>query len=313
MRLAIYLFLCHVPLLSQAEENPAAITPVTETSQEAFEKNKKLSNTEEKSRWLHVPNRKSSVLNQLHYHTEACGPTSMLNAMAHGDAFWVSRFNRIPGDNDHDKIEQLINTLGKKLSKRSIGEFRWDAQYPGTRINDLRDMINEASATPKKQTTLYLLFREEKEQPQAHLQRIHKQLHHLLSKGLPPPMNIERAYKHNNTWFKAGSHMIVLYAIPESIAENATSFPIKYIDPYGGHISQGELRISNTRFYANMPWAKDKSMKLTPALIADFPNTSVYLSTVPSGKTTVLYLQSAIGMQKEIPHNTKTHPIPINK
>jgi len=216
--------------------------------------------------------------------------------MAHGDTYWHSLFHKVPGDNEHDKIQSVIDTFGKKLSKRLIGELRWSKERPGIRMNDLRDIVNEISTKPEKQTTLHLLFRTKNEKPNNHLKRVHKRLVNLMELGFPPVLNIERGYDANSLWLKAGAHIIVLHSLPTTLAEDATSFPIKYIDPLGGKIYEGSFEISTQRFYANMPWTKDKTQKLTPALVANFPNTFVSIHSVPNNAATVMYLQCAIGM-----------------
>jgi len=75
----------------------------------------------------------------------------------------------------------------------------------------------------------------------------------------------------------------VLYQIPSSIPSNATSFPIKYVDPLGGIIKSGTIKIP----IDPLSFSKIKRSK-PPTLTMDLPQSDMAKKNQTTGDNIVL-------------------------
>jgi len=97
-------------------------------------------------------------------------------------------------------------------------------------------------------------------------------------------------------WRSVFGHFVTIYEIPDKISPNATSIPIKYIDPSGGKILTGYIKIPKTNFFANDRTSKsDRSLKKSPCLEASFTNSHVGKKYLKKGEENILILSAIIG------------------
>jgi len=131
------------------------------------------------------------------------------------------------------------------------------------------------------------------------LQKVHKKLRNSMLKGFPPVMTVKR-FAHRTfgkvkIWKQIHGHFVVLHEIPSKLEPQATSFPIKYIDPWGGRILSGTVKIPESQYYAT-DGTKSRNYKRfkTPALIIDFPNSNLGSHLIRKRERSVTILASSI-------------------
>ena len=237
-----------------------------------------------------APNQSASPINQRRAYGNGCGPASLLNAFQYGNEKWNKVFQAVPGHNSNTRIRYVVATWGNKPSKHLKGTQRWKPKE-GINLLDLTDMANEMLAAhflPKiKQDILSQKPRESRNQ---FLQRAHARMAKSLKKGLPPILSIRRyAYRFNKdvgkkTWWPISAHFVVLTEITHSLPQNATSFTIRYVDPYGGFTRTGKIQ-TNAGGFLHCPF-----------LAADMPKTEVGKSFVKAGEETILTAPAIIGV-----------------
>jgi hypothetical protein len=237
-----------------------------------------------------IPNNTASPINQRRAYGNACGPASLLNAFQYGDQKWQKVFKAVPGTDSRSRIRYVVAAWGNKPSKHLKNTQRWKPKE-GINLLDLTDMANEMRSgyyLPKIKNAV--LSQKSKESRSQFLQRIHGKLAKSLKKGLPPILSIRRfAYQFSKevgqkSWWPIRAHFIVVTEIPKKIPPHATSFKIRYVDPYGGFVREGKIQ-TNTGNFLRCPY-----------LGADLPKTDVGKSLVKSNDETLLTFPSIIGI-----------------
>lgn len=238
---------------------------------------------------ISIPNNTASPINQRRAYGNACGPASLLNAFQYGDSNWQKAFQAVPGTDSRSRIRYVVAAWGNKPSKHLKNTQRWKPKE-GINLLDLTDMANEMRTghyLPKIKNEV--LSQKAKESRSQFLQRVHGKLAKSLKKGLPPILSIRRyAYQFSQevgqkSWWPIRAHFIVVTEIPKSIQANATSFKIRYIDPYGGFVREGKIQTHTGSFLQ------------CPYLGADLPKTAVGKSFVKSSDETLLTFPAIIG------------------
>ncbi|NNJ43087.1 MAG: hypothetical protein HKP15_07050 [Akkermansiaceae bacterium] len=238
---------------------------------------------------LQAPNGDASPINQRRAYGNACGPASLLNAFQYGNEKWQKVFHAVPGNNSRTRIRYVVGTWGNRPSNHLKGHNRWNAKQ-GVNLLDLTDMANEMRTShflPKIKHEV--LVAQSRESHTAHLRRSHARLAKSLRRGLPPIISIRRyAYRFNKevgqkSWWPIRAHFVVITEIPKKIARDATSFKIRYIDPYGGFTRAGTIHTDTGNF------------KNCPFLAASMPDTAVGKSFVQPGESSLLTLTAIIG------------------
>jgi len=238
---------------------------------------------------IKAPNQKASPINQRRAYGNACGPASLLNAFQYGSKKWQKAFISIPGHNSRTRLHYVVKTWGNRPSKHVQGVNRWNAKQ-GINLLDLTDMANEMRA-PYSLPSIKnkVLTAKSRESRIELLHRSHSRIAKSLKKGLPPIISIRRyAFRFNQavgqkSWWPVRSHFVVVTEIPEKLKRGATTFSIKYIDPYGGFIREGKIHTDTGSFQNN------------PFLGATMPKTSVGKSLVKSDEETLLTFSAIIG------------------
>ncbi len=239
-----------------------------------------------------APNGSAVAVDQLVVAGNACGPAALLNAFRFGNADWRRASDAVAGANDRERILTIIREIGMRPSKHVPGRARWSRR--GVNLADLRDMADEMAAghvLPLFSEDVFFL--KSRETPEKLLRRAHRRLETSLAKGLPPILSLRRHVQRSAAgqppqWVVTDAHFVTLTAIPRGLGKNARSFPVRYIDPWGGRHCQGEIRIPNSPVLSS-------GNGVPSCLEAWFPQTSAGAKQVRKGQETVLVLSAAIG------------------
>ena len=236
-----------------------------------------------------APNPTAMVANQLVVAGNACGPTALLNSFRFGNKDWQRASGALAGENDKQRISTIILQYGVRPSKHINGRARWSKK--GVNIADLTDIANEMTigqALPIVQQEI--LFLKPGETQEKLLKRVHYQLNTSLAKGLPPVLSLRRYAKRDKTgqWTVLDAHFVTLTSIPRKLGKGDRSFPVTYLDPWGGKICQGSIAISNRAILAD-------AAASSPCLEADFPQASVGRKLIRHGEPTALTVAAVLG------------------
>jgi hypothetical protein len=239
-----------------------------------------------------VPNSKAQPANQLLVSGNACGPAALLNAFRFGNANWQRAADAVTEKNDRERIFTIIREIGMRPSRHLPGRPRWSRR--GVGLSDLRDMADEMiHGHYLPQLSEEVFFLKARESPEQLLRRVHKRMESSLAKGLPPILSLRR---HAMRPQPGGSvqavvidvHFVTLTAIPRKLEKGARSFPVSYIDPWGGRPCEGRIGIPERAVLS------DSAGKPT-CLEALFPQTPVGKKLLRPGEKTVLVVSGAIG------------------
>lgn len=240
--------------------------------------------------WLTTPVPDSPPVNQLHTDGNACGPACLLDAFRSGGAKWRKSLARIEGKDDAAKLKKIILTYGRRGSRLDPGRYRWNGRF-GINLTDLGDIANELRTErwmPEVKTSI--LFRKKRESQEALLKRTHRLLSTSLKKGLPPILRVRRvAWRANagsdvKAWLTVKRHFLVLTGLPAKLPRDATSFPVTYHDPWGGHRYRGTIQIT------------DQKSSGLPTLVARFPESRIGRKLIRQNEPACLSLSSALGL-----------------
>ncbi len=231
-------------------------------------------------------------VNQLTVAGNACGPAALLNSFRFGNAGWRQVSGEIAGKNDRERVLTVIREIGMRPSNSVPGRPRWSRR--GVNVADLRDMANEITAAYwLPQVREDMCYLKPRETPEKLLVRVHSRLQTSLAKGLPPVLSLRRHALRVQSgraaqWATIDAHFITIIAVPRRLEKNARSFPVRYIDPWGGRFCEGEIRIPTESV---LPDAKGRPS----CLEAFFPQTSVGAKLVRRGEPTVIAPAAVIG------------------
>lgn len=239
-----------------------------------------------------APNLGASPVNQLSIAGNACGPAAVLSAFRYGSVDWQKAANNLGGENDRQRLRKIILEIGMRPSKSLGGRPRWSKS--GVNVADLCDMANEmamgSNLLPK--LNYEVLFLTPRETQRDLLIRVHKRLEKSLSKGLPPVVSVRRFVKRKGSWDVIEGHFVTVISIPRKLEKGAVSFPVTYLDPWGGRRCEGSMQISDKEFRSGNGQIDPL---LAPCLEAIFPQALVGKSKVAKGEATILTVSAAIG------------------
>jgi hypothetical protein len=231
-------------------------------------------------------------VNQLVVAGNACGPAALLNSFRFGNADWQRAFNAIAGQNDRERVLTVIRESGMRPSKSVPGRPRWSRR--GVNVADLRDMANEMTADHwLPQVGEEMCYLKPRETPEKLLGRFHSRLRKSMLKGLPPIISLRRHALRVQSgqaaqWTSIDAHFITIIAVPSRLDNDARSFPVRYIDPWGGRFCEGEIRIP---VELTLPDAAGRSSCLE-ALV---PHSSIGRKLVRRGERTAVVPAAVIG------------------
>jgi hypothetical protein len=230
--------------------------------------------------------------NQLVVAGNACGPTALLNAFRFGNPAWQRASNAIAGETDKQRITSIIRECGMRPSSHLVGHSRWSRN--GVNLADLCDIANELTRGHYLPlVSQEVLFLKPGETLEKLLKRVHQRLDTSIAKGLPPVISLRRYAKRSQhgkppAWVVIDAHFVTLTALPRKLDKGARSFPISYIDPWGGKLCQGAISLPDHAILAD-------SAATSPCLEAVFPQASVGKKAVHSGEPTALAVAAVLG------------------
>jgi hypothetical protein len=238
-----------------------------------------------------APHPTATPADQLAVAGNACGPAALLNAFRFGSESWQRASSALPGESDAQRIRAIIQGPGMRPSAHIKGRARWSKK--GVNIADLTDIANELTRGHYlPQLSQEILFTTDRETPEKLLRRAHRILATSLEKGLPPILSLRRYTRRvqNGTpqWIVLDAHFVTLTRLPRKLGKNDRSFPVSYIDPWGGKSCQGTIALPESPVLADHAAA-------SPCLVAHFPQASVGKKLARPGETSALTLAAALG------------------
>lgn len=230
-------------------------------------------------------------VNQLAIAGNACGPAALLSAFRFGSDGWRKAADAVEGEDDRQRLRKIITDVGMRPSKSLGGRPRWSKS--GVNIADLCDMANEMVKGPFLPDLEYEIMVLKPEESHADLlERVHGRLEKSLAKGMPPVVGIRRFVKRKGGWVVVEAHFVTVISIPRKLEKDADSFPVIYLDPWGGRRCEGRVAVSDKEFLAG---DGRTDPILAPCLEAVFPQALVGKSKVGKGEATLLTVSAAIG------------------
>lgn len=230
--------------------------------------------------------------NQLVVAGNACGPTALLNAFRFGNPAWQRAANAVAGDDDKQRITSIIRECGMRPSNHLTGRPRWSRK--GVNLSDLRDIANEMTRGHfLPLVSEEVLFLKPGETQEKLLKRVHQRCGTSLAKGLPPLLSLRRYARRSQNgrppeWVVLDAHFVTLTVIPRKLDKHARSFPITYIDPWGGKVCQGVITLPDRPVLAD-------SAAASPCLEAAFPEALVGKKLIRPGEPTALTVAAVLG------------------
>jgi hypothetical protein len=203
-----------------------------------------------------APNPSARAANQLCIAGNACGPTAIVNSFRFGSDSWQKVAASIDGKNDQAILRHIIVKHGGTWSSSIPSRYRWSRR--GINASDLTDLANEI-AQPFSQPRLQLHIPRQSRSSVNLLTSSYAKLSHSLQRGFPPTVGLRR-YDQGNP---IDSHFVTIIAVADLLEKPTPQFSIRYVDPLGGKIYFGVIRVN------------DESDKTRPGLIADLPHTPV--------------------------------------
>jgi hypothetical protein len=234
-----------------------------------------------------APNEGAPPADQLRLSGNACGPAALLSSFRSGSPAWQRAAASLPGTNDRQQLGLWIRRHGLQPSATLKGRKRWTSA--GINVEDLVAAANETTRP------LYLppvaaddLFLRRGEKPEALLRRARDRFDRSLAKGIPPLLSVRRFVLRAGVWTPLEGHFITITAVPRQLARGETSFPIRYLDPWGGKRAEGRLGLPPQSLLA-------APGQPAPCLQATLPAANVGKNQVRRGEATALIPASVIG------------------
>jgi hypothetical protein len=225
--------------------------------------------------------------NQSDLSGNACGPAALLNSSRFGSPAWRKLSETPPSLTDRERMRAIARGPAMRESSSLPGRARWSRA--GINLSDLRDVANEIarphSLPPISQQTLFLNPGETQE---AHLRRVRALLARSLDQGFPPILSVRRYARRGGKWISVQGHFVTITSVPGNTAPGQTSFPVKFIDPWGGRFREGNISISGRPFLGKNPAE-------SPNLEASFPDVTVGKRQVRPGEESILVASAALG------------------
>lgn len=230
-------------------------------------------------------NTAAKPFNQLDLAGNACGPAALLNSSRFGSPAWRKLSETPPDQTDRDRIRAIARGPAMRESSSLPGRARWSRA--GINLSDLRDVANEMARPlflpPISQQTLFLKPGETQD---AHLHRVRTLLARSLDQGFPPILSIRRYAKRGGKWTSVQGHFVTITSVPGNPGQG--TFPVKFIDPWGGRFREGNISISGRPFL-------EKNPEENPNLEAVFPDVIVGKRQVRKGEESILVASGVLG------------------
>lgn len=225
--------------------------------------------------------------NQLRISGNACGPAALLTAFGSGTAPWQELVHAIPAKEDRMRLSYIIRGYGSRPSNH-LDRKRWN-RGGGIGLADLTDIANEMKGKRWLPKVRHQVLLQQKSGPQHKLLKLaHARLEDSFRKGLPPIISLQRlAYRkapgaEAASWQVVHGHFVTVVAMPRKLSRRATSFRIRYADPWGGRVAEGIIRTNDQSGY--------------PALLAEVPSSEIGKDRLKPGERSMVVLSAALGV-----------------
>ncbi len=239
----------------------------------------------------------TKALNQIPIQRNGCGPASLINAYRFGSPKWNTALERLPGTTDEQRFNNLVNRYGTGVfSSHLRAQKRYDPKL-GINIIDLTDLANHFQSDRKlnlpelKYNSLFLSGEMDHEKL---LKKAHKQLVKSLKDGFPPLLSLKTFANNKSRWTQIYGHFVTLHEMPITLPAGATSFEVKYIDPWGGRLKTGIIKIPEKSFYATDLSVKKQTFLKSPTLEIDFPDSHLGLNLLKPNQASATILAFSI-------------------
>lgn len=223
--------------------------------------------------------------NQLDLAGNACGPAALLNSSRFGSPAWRKISETPPSLTDRERIRAIARGPAMRESSSLPGRARWSRA--GINLSDLRDVANEIarphSLPPISQQTLFL---KPGESQGAHLNRVRILLARSLDQGFPPILSMRRYAYRGGQWTFVQGHFVTITSVPGNPSQG--SFPVKFIDPWGGRFREGSISVSGRSFLGKDPAE-------SPNLETVFPDVTVGKRHIRAGEESILVASGVLG------------------
>ncbi|MFT3991768.1 MAG: hypothetical protein QM680_10215 [Luteolibacter sp.] len=230
-----------------------------------------------------APRMEALASNQLKVAGNACGPAALLSAFRFGEIRWDNPVNALEKETDREQVLAIIRRYGGRSSNSLKGHQRWSKR--GVNLADLTDIANEMGRPfflPQLKAEVFQGMGDEASGKV--FRNAHDSLRDSLKDGFPPVLSVRRFVYRNGEWSVLSAHFVTLISLPDRLEENATSFPIIYLDPWGGRRCDGVVSVQAQGYAAGLP--------VNPEV--DFPQTPIGKSLVKANEGTVVVLSAAI-------------------
>lgn len=232
-------------------------------------------------------NTDAKPFNQLDLAGNACGPAALLNSSRFGSPAWRKLSETPPGLTDRERIRAIARGPAMRESSSLPGRARWSRA--GINPSDLRDVANEMarphSLPPISQQTLFLKPGESQE---AHLRRVRALLARSLDRGFPPILSVRRFAMRGGKWISVQGHFVTITSVPGHSPRGMSSFPVRYIDPWGGRFHAGTISVSERTVFGKNPAEN-------PNLEAIFPQVTVGKGRLLANEQSILLASALLG------------------
>ncbi|MFT4176448.1 MAG: hypothetical protein QM627_07295 [Luteolibacter sp.] len=221
--------------------------------------------------------------NQLKVAGNACGPAALLSAFRFGETRWDRPVEALGKETDREQILAIIRRYGGRSSHTLKDHQRWSKR--GVNLADLTDIANEMARPfylPRLKAEVFPATANG--EGERTLKRTHGVLRKSLANGFPPILSVRRFVFRDGQWTVLSAHFVTLIALPERMEKGATSFPVVYLDPWGGRRCEGVVTVPENGFPSGLP----------ANLSVNLPQTGVGKSLVKPGERSVVLLSAAI-------------------
>lgn len=194
-----------------------------------------------------------ATIDQMLHSKKACGPAAMLNAVKFGAP---AAYQQLLGADEETRLRFVIDRYFRKPSTTSPNAMRF-TDLGGTGHADLaaamRDLAEEHGLP---EIISGELLRAVDENSRDFLFRIHRQLLFSLDRGVLPIIALRSQFTQQDEetgewgWRAMADHYVVVFSVPNRLAEGELGFAFEYIDPDGGRMATGFIYAERMHAFA---------------------------------------------------------------
>ncbi len=234
----------------------------------------------------------------------ACGPISVVNALALGDAACRRALADLRGDSNVRRAEDLLERFASRPS-RDYGEGT-RRRRDGISCADLADLLGEAVAQSGLKATGQFLDRRPNEADGAYLRRVHGLLSQALRERRPPIVSLrsfavaaDPKFPDGYSWNGVLNHFVVVTRVPAKLADHEWGFTFEFVDPQTARTESAYVYLERERPFVA---AKGNDSKYewkdgSPFLLVTAPTLPLATNRQTWWSRTIITLNYAITLQ----------------